>query len=78
MDTKPPSAASVAKHLELKPNTAERKSGYASAASMVSTIADKGVHTWTDEDGEQHTHDCWAVITCRGSKHYIAKSELSA
>ena len=71
-----PTAATIAKHLELKTTSAERKSGYKTATSLVEAVFDKGMHTWTDEKGDAQTAECWAVVTVRGSKHYIAKSEV--
>ena len=72
-----PTASTIAKHLELKPTSAERKSGYKAAASLVEAIVDKGMHTWIDLKGDAQTAGCWAVVTVRGSKHYIAKSEVT-
>ena len=56
------SKSAVARALKLKPNEAERESGYRTGTDLVREIADRG--------------DDWVVLTYRGSKHRIAKSGL--
>ena len=62
MEDKQPSPTDFARHLKLKPTRREKDAGLASGASLVREVADTG--------------ETWCVITHRGSKHYIPKSEL--
>ena len=61
MPNETPSDSDFARLLKLKPNECERGLGY-TPAKLVEHVEDKG--------------DAWVVVTARGSKHAIAKSEV--
>lgn len=78
MDRSTPTHSAIARHLKLRPTAAEKGSGYAGAASLVESVIDKGAHTWTGPDDAQHVGvECWCVVTVRGGKHYVPKSDLA-